>query len=535
MLIFLVKNRIVLCGFLNAFFFFLFFLFLKPLYSSGDDVFCLYFLSGGFGFAPTEIVNYNHALNPILTLPVKYLFVLAPNINWYTLLLIIFHFIATTIIFVQITNQISYWKSVLAYIAIFCVVEGQFLINLSFSNTSIVLTWAALILGLTIIHEQAPIRKYILCIAMFVFASLFRIHTMFPFIVIIIPFFFLNKNIHFYRIFGLALITTTIVFSLNRWHQYYYERNIPGWIGKEQYQQSLYKYYNKEGLYNVNVQKWKIEAELIKYSIHFDSNFLSLEKLNKMYVDLNAESTFSDSFFDFNSIKWLLINNRIYFFAFILFLIYVRNKRLQVVSLLSFVLLCGGIVFLLLNMKLPAYIIPGAVAVICFSIFLTNSNDWTGLSPLRKLVQTLLILFLIFWGCVRLCKVSLDNEQKNNQFKNAFNEIAKHRSTLFLVQDFGFPFDYFSVFDVPSKYPLNNIVLAWQFPEEMGMKILHLNGLKSIKDIPYSDKVLFWGKPVQALLDYFEITTGKKYCFSEPLKEFKYGEVRRLETCKLIK
>lgn len=139
------------------------------------------------------------------------------------------------------------------------------------------------------------------------------------------------------------------------------------------------------------------------------------------------------------------------------------------------------------------------------------------------------MLFLIFWASVRVIKVNINNSRLNLKFKNAYEQIDSHRSTLFFVQDFTFPYDYIYSFDVPAKYSLRNVLTDWQYPEAQSIKVLHSFNINCVKDIPYADNVLFWGKPVDALLEYFTIVTGKKVYFSQPLNEFKYGEVRKLQ------
>ena len=48
--------------------------FLFPLFNSGDDVFLMYTLAGGYGETPTNLLHYNHVWHPILGWVVKTLF-----------------------------------------------------------------------------------------------------------------------------------------------------------------------------------------------------------------------------------------------------------------------------------------------------------------------------------------------------------------------------------------------------------------------------------------------------------------------------
>ena len=65
----------LLCASLFTLFLFMLFLFLvKPIYDTGEDVYILYLLSGGFGNSPTELLHYNHGLHPYLGYLLKTLF-----------------------------------------------------------------------------------------------------------------------------------------------------------------------------------------------------------------------------------------------------------------------------------------------------------------------------------------------------------------------------------------------------------------------------------------------------------------------------
>lgn len=516
------------CGINLAFFLFLLVLF-RPIYGSGDDVLCLYLLGGGYGFEPTELLQYNHILNPLITLPVKYLFILNPNVNWYTLILIVFHFIATTIILKQICSIASFWEGLLAYTVIFMVFEAQFLLSISFTNTSIVLTWAGLILIFKSVITNRSVWNSVASISMFVLASLFRIHVIFPVIAVVLPFLFFRKDSSLLPIVRVALVSAVLILLFNLFHQVYYKKNIKGWTEREKYQQILYKYFNRGGLYDVSSSKWQTEIGMIEYSLLLDSNYLSSAKLNKMYTELMSERALGSLGDETDSIKWLYINNRIYLLFFFVFVTYAGNRRLRTILLVSTISFLAGVLFLVLYLKLKDYIITGSLGMIGLALFIFGSKAAGIDSPVWKSIRFGVMLFLVFWASVRVVKVNISNGKRNLEFMNAYNEIESHRSSLFFVQDFRFPYDYIYIFDVPAKYNLRNVLVDWQYPEAQSLKIMHSFNIGSVRDIPYANNVLFWGKPVDALLEYFTVVTGKKVVFSPPLKEFKYGEVRKLE------
>lgn len=522
-------NGILLyCGINLVLFLFVLIVF-KPIYGSGDDVLSLYLLGGGYGFAPTELLQYNHILNPLITLPVKNLFILNPNVNWYSLLLIGFHFIATTVILKQLCSIGSFLEGLLAYTVIFMVFESQFLLSISFTNTSIILTWAGLIVFFKSDSTALSSRSSIVSISMFVLASLFRIHVIFPIVAVVLPFFFFRKYSSVLAVVRVVLVSAILIFLFNLFHQSYYNKNIKGWAEREKYQQKLYKYFNRGGLYDVKIPKWKTETEMIKFSLLLDSNYLSSAKLSKMYDELMLKRPLWNTGDESGSVKWMYINNRIYILLFFVFLTYAANKRLKKILLVSIASFLAGIVFLILYLKFKDYILTGSIGIICLALFVFGNTETGSHKTVWKIIRFSSMFFLVFWASVRVVKVNRNNLRLNLEFKNAYKDIESHRSTLFFVQDFKYPYDYIYIFDVPSKFSLRNVLTDWQYPETQSLKVMHSFNINSVSEIPYADNVLFWGKPVDALLEYFTIVTGKKFYFSPPLNEFKYGEVRKLQ------
>src|SRR5690606_31303192 len=138
----------------NLLLFLLLLAFSTPIFNSGDVVFCLYLLSGGFDFSPTELIHYAHLLHPVLTLTLKNLFIFNPTVNWYSWLLITGHFLASSIILYEIICKASSKvEGFLLYSVLFVVFECSFILSISFTNTSVVLTCAALLVLASTVSE----------------------------------------------------------------------------------------------------------------------------------------------------------------------------------------------------------------------------------------------------------------------------------------------------------------------------------------------------------------------------------------------
>jgi len=527
-----IHKRILFCFLLNAIFFGVVLFFLKPIYNSGDNAICAYLLGGGFGLPPTELIYYNHVLHPSVTLIIKYFFTLNPNINWYTWCMVIVHFFATSLILVYINFKKSFIESLFMYTLLFLIFESNFLMSLSFTNTSIILTWAGVTALLFATREEKySLRNYLLSCLCLVLAAAFRIHAIIPFMAMAFPFFFfpfIKRKIILF--FAFVVVLATLITFLNQSHRSYYNKYIPGWKSGEAYRQKLYKFYNHEALYDVNIPEWETEKQLVMNTLILDTNYLSSKKLSAMYEAIVQQKSKISSRLNTDFVHWSFINNRIYFLAILFFFFFYAIRPYQkVIAGCSFMLLSTGIMSLMLFLKLPDYIIVGGTGLLCLLIFLYTDPGEQLFIKRVYIVKALFFCFLLFWGIIRLCKLNVDNKQKNDLFINASEEIRKHKDILFLVTDNAFPIDYFSIFDSPKKHSLENIALGWQYSQELNWRILSMLNIKTVTDIPHASNILIWGKPVQALLDYFQKTTGEKITFSPVLKEFKYGEVRKLQ------
>jgi hypothetical protein len=513
----------------NAILFFTFFGVTTPLFNSSDNVFCLYLLGGGFGQAPTELIYYNHLLHPVITIAIKKLFVLDPYVNWYSVILIFFQFIASSAIAVRLISGKSLRIAILVYSLFFIVFQSYFLLSLSFTNTSIILTIAAiLILGPENPEKMITLRESLYVIALFIFASLFRIHIIILLVGMCLPFFILFQKIkNIIRTFFIIVIASFFICLGNYIHQKIYTNSIPNWVQDEQYRQHLYSLFNDGYVSHNVVTNWQTEQGLLKYALIIDTNFLGTNKLIQIQKDLHKKRNLESKNLDnSNSFKWFIINNRIFFGCFFSLLLFCKiDKQYISVVLISFLCLVTGCLILFYFVKLPDYVFLSGLGLLCLLI---------SFKPLVCTRYSLLycaklgvVFFFIFWGVIRIWKENKKNIVNNRSFKLAVAEVEKYPRDLFFVTDYSFPLDYVSVFDVPQKYPLNNVILGWHYSYSFSLEILKKFNISSVQKLPYASNVLLWGKPVQELLDYYSKSANMNLEYSNPLPEFKYGEVRR--------
>jgi len=521
-------NRTIIVLF-NAILFFAFFLVTTPLFNSSDNVFCLYLLGGGFGQAPTELIYYNHLLHPVITVVIRKLFLLDPYVNWYSVILIFFQFIASSVIAVRLISRQPLKIAMLVYSLFFIVFQSYFLLSISFTNTSIILTIAAIFLLVPMSQKKMISFKESLCvIALLIFASLFRIHTIIPLIGMSLPFFILFQKIKtIIRTFFIIGIAAFFICLGNYIHQKIYTNSIPNWVQDEQYRQQLYSLFNDGYASHNVVANWQTEQGLLKYALIIDTNFIGTNKLIQIRSDLHAKrNNGSDNLDSSDSFKWFIINNRIFLGCFFFLLLFCKiDKQYITVVLISFLCLITGCFILFYFVKLPDYVFLSGLGLLCLLISLTSL-----MFPRHSLMYYAkfgVAFFFIFWGVIRIYKENKKNLDNNCSFKLAATEVKKYPKYLFLVTDYSFPLDYVSVFDIPKEYPLDNVVLGWHYSYSFSLEMLKKFNINSVQKLPYASNVLLWGKPVQELLDYYSKSTNINLEYSNPLPEFKYGEVRR--------
>ncbi|HKP32005.1 MAG TPA: hypothetical protein VJT83_04740, partial [Chitinophagaceae bacterium] len=298
-------------------------IFSHPIYNTDEDVYVAYFLGGGFG-PPTALLHYNYGMHPVLGLTLKTLTGITINVNWYTISLFAAHFISCVIIFNQILKTRRRSIATIAYLTLFILIETKFLLVPNFSNTSVICACAAA----TILLKT---QSFIPAILMLLLGSMFRIHPLIPVAGITMLFsltsFPLKKSI---RILGALAIAAIAILGLNIFHQSYYKANIPNWKAEENYRQHIYKFYNHQITGLKPSDKWYQEVELINNGMPFDTNYLSIAKLDLIIKETAAHK--NPVRITSTNLYWFWMEYRILIVALICFLLFGGLNRKQYIS-----------------------------------------------------------------------------------------------------------------------------------------------------------------------------------------------------------
>lgn len=525
------NNHIYRAVFINAIIFALFYLLFYPIYNSGEDVHVLYMLSGGYGDMPTAMTHYNYGIHPLLAGTIKNLFRLTGGVNWYSVAMILPHYIGGTLILSQLFRQKPELTGYLAYAALFIVFEGYFLLYPDFTAASMILTIAALLLLMIKSRQAAPgIRWCIIAGLLLLLASFYRIHSMLFLAVLILPFFILiHERLAKTKVMLTLLASALLVITFNHAQEWYFRQQKNDWLQEEAYRQKIFRFFNNAASLKIPAdgEKWHDEYQVTTSGLIMDSSYMPSARLDSMYRDLKGLK--SNWQLPTGWKKWFYINNRLFFIVTLFFFVfYGYRKKILIPALTAFIVLLAGFAYLQLRAKAPSYVLTASLELICLSIFFSEKQPFSFSGKLGELIIPLCLGLVICWGLVRLYNTSDQNRNENYTFKNNYTEVAGHPHNLFIdVQDFNSR--KFYVFDLPGKFSLSNYLIGERFINNTHSSALKRFRIQNIAGIFNSPDVLFWGEPDAALKKYFEKIAGRPLVFTGPLAEFKNGDVWSIE------
>ena len=520
--LFLVAAFINLCLFVTLLVLF------NPIYDTNEDVYILYQLSGGFGSPPTELVHYNYGMHPYLNILIKNLFSYYPGINWYSIVLLVSHYMACCIILFEIIKRNKKVYAFLLYLSLYIIFEARLLLTINFTNSAIILAVAGLLLlFLNDTNRRPSIQQVVLPILILLFASLLRIHVLVPLVGISIPFLFLHPYRKKFITVSLALIVAAgLILTFNLLHESYYKAKIPGWQPEENYRQRIYSFYNHSNLKNPTTwSKWNTEMGIIASGSPIDTNFISSQKLVQMEKDLKVPGTYSPKMSQTKN--WFWINNRIFFLmVVILMAISIKTKNLFLVSATSLILITSGLYILNLYAKSLEYLKISCLFL--FGLFVVVYFFENNLSKRVAALLNFSTILISIWGTIQLYKADQKNIFQTKLFRLAAQEISKRPNQLFVVTSDTFPLQKFYIFDTPRQFLLRNFLAGEHFLQNIYKPVFAQYGIAQLNELPLHSNVLFWGKRVPALENYLGVVHGREILVSEIMDDFQHGEVRSI-------
>lgn len=514
---------------INGILFALLFSFYFPVYRSGDDVFLLYLMGGGFAQEPTALLHYNHIMHPILGNLLAALFKAVPAVNWYTVFLVLVHYVSTTTVFFILLQKQTRAVAGLLYLVFFIIIESWFLLQLTFSVTAAIAAMAATAVLWYNTNNSKGGSYYVFPAILLLTGALLRIHILIPVVLVALPLlisntFFINRLKLVVTLLLLVLITA----GLNYQHQQYYKKNIAGWQQEENYRQAIFNYYNKP-LITKATSRLSVKESFIAYGVYIDKGFLSeaaidtLTSNNRLPADKIIQS-------GMQRLYWPAMESRIFILALslaTLLLLFTESKQQRWLGIIVSAAALFLLLYLHFFLKLPFYLVPVLIGAATCIIFVSLPRLQLG--NVKLFITAAILLLCLSWGLVRLQKISSQNKKENGLFKKAQSQIAAKPQHLFIVTEDSFPMDCFGIWDSPATYPLPNLLYKDHFFNNHYQPTLKRFNIKNPAALWHQPNVLWWGKRTDLLKEYYRQRYQSEIQFSVPLSGFGNATVRKIE------
>lgn len=504
-----------------------------PLLNSGDDAFMMYTLSGGFGEAPTNLLHYNHLWHPWLGGLVSNLFSAIPEVNWYSIALLVYHWLGLTAVLYVMLRMLKLSSAILLFLTLFIFIEARLLLSLNLTGAAFVSGSGAVLL-LTYLVKQQRITNWltVFAILLLLLAGLLRLHVILLVIFLFLPllFFRVSKK-QVVQVATIFFLSGAILYGLNKFQEKYYTKHIQGWKKQEEFRQGLFYAYNRPIKENIpaNVFADSTEKELFFSAFLYDSVKFTPKRVREISKNITRER-WLDEKEDKLSLYWFFIELRIYFllFGFFIGFLFLSKQRKQLrYWLLPALAVLLIYTYLFIFLKMTATIHLGLLFIlwIQFSITIPGTTTFftSGKEPL--FVLSGVFLLLLAWMFIRLYKENIANKDRQQKFRCVMKELHQQKDKLFIATDDSFPLGYFYIWDVPAQYPVTNLLYKDRLLTHMYPQTLSRYGIKDLnKALSGDERILLLGAK---LLSLENMVIGKK--LSESIPAFKCMEVRRFE------
>ena len=504
-----------------------------PLLNSGDDAFMMYTLAGGFGEAPTNLLHYNHLWHPWLGSLVSNLFSVMPGVNWYSIALLVYHWLGLTAVFYVMLRTVKLSSAILLFLTLFTFIEARLLLSLNLTGAALVAGVGAVFLVTHLVKQQRITNWLtVFAVLLLLLAGLLRLHVIVLVILLFLPLlFFRFSKMQIVQVVTIFLLSGAILFGLNKLQEQYYIKHIPGWRKQEAFRQGLFYAYNRPIKENIpgSVFKDSTEQELFFSAFLYDSVKFAPERVTEISKNITRER-WLDEKEDRLGLYWFFFELRIYLLLFIVFAgLLVINKQLK--QLRYWVLPVLAVLFiyacLFVFLKTTATIHLGLLFILWIQFSATIQGDTTffpGKKNSAFLISGILLL-LLAWMFVRLYKENIANKSRQQRFRCVMNEMNQQKDKLFIATDDSFPLGYFYIWDVPEQYPVTNLLYKDRLLTHTYLQTLNRYGIKDLNKALAEDKrILLLGGKLPSLE---KVIIGSK--LSERNPAFKCMEVRRLE------
>lgn len=512
--------------------FLLFTIIATPLLNSGDDTFFMYTLGGGYGETPTDLTQYNYGWNFLLGAFTKRLFILLPGVNWYTIILLLFHGAGCVAFLYVLLKRNTLFTALFFFLISFFFFETRQLLLLNYTGASFVAGAGASVLLLDQLWKRKMVySNTILAIFLLLLAGMLRLQIVWLVILLFgsVAITLLNKQ-QLLR-WGLTmLLVIGALWGLNKLHEKYYSNNIQGWEQQERFRQALFYSYNRELVKELpaGIFKDSTEQELFFAGFLYDSVRFNTERVTAISKQITRNRSLGNKD-DRNGLYWFFIEMRVYLllFAAVLILLLVQQKYLPVRKwLLAFltVLLIHSYLFIFLKITMAIHL--GILFFLWMALAMQLTKDDRLFTGNKKLTVplTLVVVLLFSWMGIRLWKENNLNKERYQRFLCAVGELNSQPDKLFVATDDAFPLNYFYIWNTPRQYPAANLLYKDRLITHTYLQTLKRFDITNLEDaLVNNKKVLLLGRALPALEKGKQVAT-----LSALLPGFRCLELRQL-------
>ena len=496
---------------INGFLFFVILSLFKPCYSTDTDIYFLYTLSGGYGNAPTNLLHFSYGAHPILGWISVGLFSHFPRFNWYSFLLLSFHFVCCTSLLFSFLQYFSKLYAIVVFTIFFLFIESMLLLKFNYSGTALIGAISgsiSLLLFFTDKNQRNSYlnKKFLFFSLLILVSGMIRIHYMVLFVAMVLcmAIFILSRR-QFYKFIIIHVIIGIVFLILFQGQKYYYEKKIPQWKQEEQLRSAYYNIINHPGdkpkTNNSGFEKLKQDMAGIYYL--FDKNLVNYETVKQ--ISNNRIGWFHRQPVGLRDFYWLFRSLRVYFllFAAVIFFFVMDGQfklLFKFICLSMFSVLIA--VIIILFFKITELIILSILSFILLSAIICLQRI---IFPKPSLIAgAILILLGSGWMIIRLLKVNVQNEKVISQTRSLIKEFNSHPG-LFIETGPYFDF-HLSIWDLPEKYPLRNLIDKGLIISNSYASQLARYGITDLmKEIPVKDNIYLVGNKVSILIEYYKL------------------------------
>jgi len=527
----LFRNNFGIAVLLNGFLFGLTLFFFTPAYNTDVDIYFLYTLSGGYGNVPSGLLHYSDIMHPLLSTGIAELFGVFPEFNWYSFILLSFHFVSCVTLFSAFLHYFKRSYAIWAFVIFFLFIESRLLLHFNYSSAALMGAMSgsvSLLLYFTYHKEGTSVynRQFFFYSLLIFISGLIRIHYMalFGCFALWIALFFLRRNsfIQFFKIHFFLGLLLVIFFQGQR---YYFQKKIPGWKEEETMRKANIYFMNhpKKETYTKHLGIEKVKQDLISISFLFDKKIFDAKSV-KSFAEENTTTHYKLYAPNSNFFYWLFMDIRVYLLLFSGIIIsLILNKSLKNLSRFIYISLffIGTYLGLLIFFKVTEVIYFAVIASMLLTGLFSLSQISLAKFPSRPLIFVSLLCSL--WMLVRLTRINDSNKQAITYAREVIKELNEHKDILFIDAGSYFNF-HLSIWDVPRQYPISNFIYnELFFSNSYEPQLLKYNVGDLMKEIPDKENIYLVGKKASFVAEYYQ------QLFQQPFEAIKIEGYKNFE------